>query len=164
MVMLAGTEATDAFELDRATTAPPVGAVWLSVAVPLAAEVATTVDGLTVSADMAGGAGVTVSVVVFVVPLYTAVIVTFVEEPTLEVVIANVAEDADGRTVAVPGTEATLGFELESATFALEAGAGPLRDTVPVEAVPPETLVGDTLTEVSTAGVTVSVAVFVPVE
>jgi hypothetical protein len=92
------------------------------------------------------------------------VIVTFVEEATLKVVIANVAEDADERTVAVLGTEATLGFELDIVTFAPEAGAGPLRDTVPVEGVPPATLVGDTLTDVSAAGVTVSVAVFVPVE
>jgi len=49
-------------------------------------------------------------------------------------------------------------------TFAPAAGAGPLRVTVPVELVPPATLVGDTLTDVRRAGVTVSVAVFVPVE
>ena len=67
--MLGGTDATTASELESVTTAPPVGAGWLSVAVPLAVAVATTVAGLTLSADKAGGAGVTVSVVVFVVPL-----------------------------------------------------------------------------------------------
>ena len=136
----------------------------MSVAVPLAVEVATTVAGLRESADKAGGAGVTVSVVVFVAPPYTAVIVTFVEEATLEVEIAKVAEDEDERTVAVPGTDATLGFELESVTFAPAVGAGPLRDTVPVEGVPPATLAGDTATDVRRAGVTVSVAVREPDE
>jgi hypothetical protein len=162
--MLEGTEATVGSELERATTAPPAGAGWLSVAVPFTVAVATAVVGFTEREDSAGGAGVTVSVVVFVVPLRTAVIVTFVEEATLKVVIANVAEDEDERTVTEPGTDATLGFELESATFAPAAGAEPLRETVPVEGVPLATRPGDTLTDVSTAGVTVSVAEREPVE
>ena len=91
-------------------------------------------------------------------------IVTFVDEATLKVEIWNVAEDDDEGTVTLPGTDATLGFELESVTFAPAAGADPLRVTVPVEAVPPATLAGETLTDVSRAGVTVSVAVREPVE
>lgn len=89
-------------------------------------------------------------------------IVTAVNEATFEVVIVNVAEVVE--TVTLLGTAAALEFELDRATLAPAAGAAPLKETVPVDDVPPETLDGDTLTDVSTAGVTVSVAVFVPVE
>ena len=89
-------------------------------------------------------------------------IVTPVEATTPEVVIANVAEVV--RTVTLLGTAATLEFELDRVTATPAVGAGPLKKTVPVDDDPPETLAGDTLTDVSTAGVIVSVAVFVPVE
>jgi hypothetical protein len=89
------------------------------------------------------------------------VIVTGVEDPTFAVVIVNVAEVV--KTETLLGTVAAPEFE-ERVTVAPAAGAGPLSETVPVDDVPPATLPGDTLTDVSTAGVTVSVAVFVPVE
>src|SRR6266487_1478062 len=111
--MLDGTVAAEVFELDNVTSAPPVGAAWLSVAVPETVVPARAVVGLSVSRNRAGGAGVTVSVVVFVVPLYTAVRVTDVEEVTPNVVTVNVAELAPLRTATLPATDAALEFELD---------------------------------------------------
>ena len=79
-----------------------------------------------------------------------------VEAPTARVVTENVAEDENAVTVA--GTVAALEFELERVTILPAAGADPLKETVPVEGVPPATLAGATETAVRTAGVTVSVA------
>ena len=53
---------------------------------------------------------------------------------------------APAATVALAGTAATL-LSVPSATTAPPAGAGALRVTVPVEGLPPNTLVGFTLTE-----------------
>jgi hypothetical protein len=69
IVMLEGTVAAEVFKLESKTAAPPVGAAVLSVAVPGTAAPARAVVGLSVNEDSAGGAGVTVSVVVLVVPL-----------------------------------------------------------------------------------------------
>jgi hypothetical protein len=69
IVMLEGTVAEEVFKLDSETTAPPVGAAMLSVAVPETMVPARAVVGLSVKENSAGGAGVTVSVVVLVVPL-----------------------------------------------------------------------------------------------
>ena len=67
-VVLDGTVAAEVFELDSVTTAPPVGAVALSVAVPATTVPASAVVGFTARDDRTG-AGVTVSTAVLVVPL-----------------------------------------------------------------------------------------------
>jgi hypothetical protein len=67
-VTLAGTVAADPL-LDRATTAPPVGAAPLRVTVPVDGDPPLTVAGLTATEDSATVvAGFTVSKVVLVVP------------------------------------------------------------------------------------------------
>lgn len=71
-------------------------------------------------------------------------------------------------TVAEPAGTVTLAgvVELallsESVTTAPPAGARPVKVTVPVEGLPPVTAVGLMATEVSAAGLTVKVAVRVP--
>jgi hypothetical protein len=73
---LDGTVASDVFELDRFTVAPPVGATAVSVTVPVDEPPPTTVVGLSVSVDRleaggggGGGTGFSVSTVCFVTPL-----------------------------------------------------------------------------------------------
>ena len=67
-VTLAGTVAADAL-LERATTAPPLGAAPLSVTVPIDDVPPLTLAGLRVTEDSATAvAGFTVSKVVLVVP------------------------------------------------------------------------------------------------
>jgi hypothetical protein len=59
------------------------------------------------------------------------------------------------------GTWAAAVLLLDNATTAPLAGAGPFSLTVPVEEVPPITVMGLTLTEFSTAAFTFKVAVLV---
>lgn len=72
MTTLAGTVASDVFELARFTVAPPAGAAAESVTVPVEVRPPTTVVGLSVSAASAtGGGGTTglrVSTACFVTP------------------------------------------------------------------------------------------------
>ncbi len=94
-------------------------------------------------------------------PLYDAVIVTSCERTTTDVTTVNVTVVAPAGTVTLAGTEATDGLLLESATCAPPAGAGPLRVTVAVEfCTPPVTVVGFSVSEDTTGGMTVSVAVW----
>ena len=83
--------------------------------------------------------------------------------PTALVLTVKVAVVAPLGTVALAGTLATPGLVLESDTTAPPLGAGPLSVTVPVEELPPVTLVGLRLSEASVGagGVTVSEAVCV---
>lgn len=55
MVTLAGTVATAVLLLVSATTAPPLGAAAVSVAVPVAPLPPTTVEGLTATPDIVAG-------------------------------------------------------------------------------------------------------------
>jgi hypothetical protein len=87
--------------------------------------------------------------------------VTDVEEATPKVVTVKVAVEAPAATVTDAGTVAAAVFEEESVTAAPPAAAMPVSVTVPVELVPPSTLAGARVTDVSAAGVTVSVAVWV---
>src|SRR5215510_9607601 len=80
-VTLAGTVATPVLLLDRATTAPPVGAALVSVTVPCDVLPPVTLVGFSVSEDKlagggGGGTGVTLSVAVRVTLLKVAEIVT----------------------------------------------------------------------------------------
>lgn len=77
---------------------------------------------------------------------------------TPEVVMVNVPDVLPAATVVVVGTTAEVLLLLNDTT-APPAGAGLFRVSVPVELLPPTTLVGFTLTAVSVAtGVMVKVA------
>jgi len=91
--------------------------------------------------------------------------VTALDAATALVLTVNVALVAPATTVTLEGTRAAP-LLLESATVAPPAGAAPLSVTVPVEELPPVTLVGFSPSEASVggggaAGVTASEAVLV---
>ena len=71
-----------------------------------------------------------------------AVMVTDVLFPTANVVIVKLAEVCPPGTLTIPGTVATARLLVESVTEIPPAGAGALKNTVPVAFVPPRTLVG----------------------
>jgi hypothetical protein len=156
-VTLAGT-VTAALPLESATTAPPGGALPVSVTVPVEDVPPVTLVGLTPRDEFA--AGVTVNVVVLGTVRYVAVSVTGVEEATPSVEAVNVAVEAPAATVTFAGTVAATVLPLESVTTAPPVGALPVRVTVPVEDVPETTLVGLTETAEIAEGLTVRVAVF----
>ena len=87
--------------------------------------------------------------------MLTVVVVT-----TELVVTANVVDVLPAGTVTLAGTPAADVLLLERVTATPPAGAAPLRVTVPVEGLPPVTVVGfrETKDRV-TAGVTVKAAV-----
>src|SRR5262249_29829274 len=122
-----------------------------------------TTVGKTVTDVSAGGATVTVRVAFLVTPEYTAEIVGVACAPTTRVVTVNVAVVKPGLTVTLDGTVAAVVTVLESETERPPAGAGEESVTVPVDGVPPGTLVGESVRFVSVGGggVTVSTAVFV---
>jgi hypothetical protein len=91
--------------------------------------------------------------------------VTEVTLATVLVVTENVALVAPAATVTLAGTCAAVVLLLLSPTVAPPVGAAPLSVTVPVDEMPPVTLVGFRETEdndTAAAGFTVSVAVLVP--
>ena len=77
------------------------------------------------------------------------------------VVTVNVAVVAPATTVTLAGTCAAGVLLRDRVTTAPPAGAGPLNVTVPVEEVPPITVLGLRLTELAVAAVTVNVVVLV---
>ena len=81
-----------------------------------------------------------------------------VEDETEEVVIVNVALLAAAGTTTLAGTCAAAVSELVSVTVAPPPSAGPLNVTVPCELLPPNTLVGFTVTD-ATVGVAEIVSV-----
>jgi len=90
--------------------------------------------------------------------------VTVVDAATPLVLTVNVALVAPAATVTLEGTVTAAVLLLESATCAPPAGAAPLNVTVPVEELPPVTLVGFSPSEARVgggggAGVTASEAV-----
>jgi hypothetical protein len=92
--------------------------------------------------------------------------VTGVEAATTKVVTVNVALVAPTGTVTLAGTVATAVLLLERVTRAPPVRAGPLSVTLPVEADPPLTLGGFSVSDVRVGpgggcGVTVSEAVLV---
>jgi hypothetical protein len=84
--------------------------------------------------------------------------VTDVELNTALVVTVNVAVVAPAVTVTLGGTCAAP-LLLDSATAAPPAGAFPLNVTVPVDEVPPCTLVGFSVTEATVEGFIFNVAI-----
>jgi len=148
-VTLAGTAATPVLLLESVTTAPPVGAAAVSVAVPCDEPPPTTLVGLTDSeaSDAVAAGGVTVSDAVRVAPPYDPVIVTPVEAATAWVVIVNVALVPPAATVTLTGTAATPVLLLESVTTAPPVGAAAVSVAVPCDEPPPTTLVGLTDSE-----------------
>ena len=89
---LAGTEASPVLELVSVTVTPPAGAAASSVTVPVDEIPPTTLVGLSNKvASAAAGCGLTVSVVVWVTPLYEAESVPTVVLDTAEVVMPKVA-------------------------------------------------------------------------
>ncbi|PYU81190.1 MAG: hypothetical protein DMG50_17055 [Acidobacteria bacterium] len=90
--------------------------------------------------------------------------VTVVDAATPLVLTVNVALVAPAATVTLEGTVTAAVLLLESATCAPPVGAAPLNVTVPVEELPPVTLVGFSPSEARVgggggAGVTASKAV-----
>lgn len=155
-----GTVAAAVFELASVMFAPAGGAEPVSVTVAVEGVPPMTLVGLRTTDDSA--AAPTVRVAVFVTPPQMAVIATGVEDATPVVVIVAVAEVEPAGMTTLAGIEATAVLELESATVAPPAGAGPFKVTVAVELFPPTGFVGlrARVMKVGTA-VTVSTAVFV---
>ena len=102
--------------------------------------------------------GVTVRVPDLVTPL-VAEIVTDLVVVTVRVVTVNVAVVVPATTVTLAGTVATEVKLLERVITAPPVGAGPFKVTVPVEGVPPLTLLGFRVRALSTGVVTVKVVV-----
>src|SRR5438034_4408710 len=78
--------------------------------------------------------------------------VTTVEEPTGVVLTVKVALVLPAGTVTLAGTVAAPVLLLDKLTTAPPLGAGPLSVTVPVEELPPVTLVGLRLSDESVGG------------
>jgi len=142
-VTLAGTVATAVFELVRVTTSPAAGAFPSKVTVPVEDVPPKTLVLLRVTDKRL--VGVTVSVAVCVPP-YVPLIVTGVEDETTKVVTVKVFVVVPAATVTLAGTVATAVLELERVTTAPPVGAAPLRVTVPVDELPPTTVVGERVT------------------
>ena len=102
--------------------------------------------------------GVTVRVPDLITPL-VAEMVTDLVVVTVRVVTVNVAVVVPATTVTLAGTVATEVKLLERVITAPPVGAGPFKVTVPVEGVPPLTLLGFRLRVLSTGAVTVKVVV-----
>ncbi len=77
---------------------------------------------------------------------------------TRRVVMAKLAELAPAAIVTLTGAVAIVVLLLARLTTAPPVGAGPLRVTVPVDGEPPLTIVGLSVSELSTAGGGVSAA------
>ena len=143
-VTLAGTVA--AVELSESdTTAPPVGAALVRVNVPCDVAPPVTLVGFSASVLRlaGGGTGVTVSVAVRDTPPNEPVMIAEVEVITDVVVTVKVVLVAPAATVTLAGTVAVAAL-LESVTTAPPVGAAALKVAVPVEKLPPTTLVGFT--------------------
>lgn len=137
-VTLAGTVA-EALPLDKATVNPLAGATPLRVTVPVEETPPRTLVGFKVR-PLGTGARI-VRTAVLVMPPVAAEIVDVVLAAITEVEIVKVAEVAPAATETVAGTVAE-GLLLDSATIVPPEGAAPDKVTVPVELLPPRTLVG----------------------
>lgn len=135
-------------------TAPVGGAAPFRVNVPVEEDLPVTLLGESTSDDNA--AGVTVRVAVLLTP-NVAVTVTEVEVATPLVVIVKVAVRFPPVTVTLDGVVADVLLSDKVTTVPPE-GAGPLNVTVPVDELPPTTLVGLIVTELNVDGLIVKPA------
>jgi len=138
IVAVPGTVAAALLE-DNATERPPAGAAELIVIVPVELTPPTTEVGLSERPVTFGPW--TTNGAVADVPFAVAVIVAVPVVLTATVVTVNVAVVAPAATVTVAGTVAPARFD-ESVIGSPPAGAGLEMVTVPVEFVPPSTVVG----------------------
>jgi hypothetical protein len=147
-VTLDGTVATDVLLLDRFTLAPPEGAAPVNVTVPVELFPPLTLVGLSVSDESVTDedAGLMVSVAWFELLPSVAVIVAVVIAVTDVVVTVKFVLVDPAGTVTLLGTVALELLLLRLTTLPPE-GAAELNVTVPVELVPPVTLVGFKVTE-----------------
>ena len=141
--------------LFKATGVPPGAAMPLSVTVPVDEFPPFTEVGLRLNDRSA--AGEIVSLAVGAALFRVAVIVAVVCALTPVVVTANVAVVCPAGTVTDAGTVAAATLLLVVTTVPV-APAGPLRVTVPVEPLPPNTDDGLKVSEARVAGVTVRFA------
>ena len=148
----------DAFWLDdeRLTSTPPVGAGPESVTAPVAEVPPVTDVGEKVRVERTGA--LTVRTAVAEVLPTEAVIVGAVLDATGVVVIWKVAAVAPAATVTVAGVTA-LGSLEDKATLHPPVGAGAVKVTVPVEEVPPVTVLGARVKEEGAGGTTVKTVV-----
>src|SRR2546426_796394 len=149
-----GTVAAAVLLLERLTSAPPAGAAALKVTLPVEDAGPTTLVGLSakvesVTAGGGGGGGVTVSGTVRVTPPKDAKMVAELAAATGEVDTVKVALVAPAAIVTLAGTLPTAALLLESDTTA-GLGVTAAKVTVPVEELPPSTLVGLTVTALRT--------------
>ena len=128
------------------------------VTVPVAAPPPVTDAGETLTETSVGTVMERVAVPLF--PLTVAVIVAVTATLTAAVVTVNVADVCPAATVTVPGTIADELLDA-SAINKPPVGAGPLSVTVPVDDVPPATVVGFNTTDATSGDVTVSDALAV---
>jgi len=154
-VTLAGTTTLELLD-ERVTTDPPVGAGPSKLTVPVDVSPPITVDG---SSETPANAtvGVIVRVVLTDVVPDLAVMVADVEVVTLVVVTLNVAVDDPLGTVTLAGATALVLLD-DKVTTMPPGPAGPERDMVPVEALPPRMELGDIATLTNAGGVIVKVA------
>jgi hypothetical protein len=159
-VILAGTCATAVLLLWSVTVAPPEGAAPLKVTVPVDVLPPTTDVGLPLIEDKVAALMLRAAV-----RLTPSVAVTVVEVllATVNVIMVKFADVLPAGTVTEAGTVAAVVLLLCRDTLTPPVGAGPVSVIVPVEGLPPVTLVGLTVTDVrlTAAGVTVKVAVCV---
>jgi hypothetical protein len=142
------------------TTAPPVGAAAVNVTVPSELVPPVTLVGFKETEEIVTGiaTGLTVKGALALLVPKVAVMVTGVTVVTAVVVTENVAVACPAATVTLAGTAATGVLLLPSVTTNPPFGATPVSVTVPVDPVPPVTVVGLNETVEIAAGFTVKVA------
>ena len=161
MVAPAGTEielgtVTDALLLLRLITRPLAGAALLIVTVPVDGEPLVTVFGFNASSVRVGAESVRLAL--RVVAPTVAVSWPTVCVLTACVVIVKFAVVALAGTVTVAGTVMAVELLVRLTETPVE-GAGVANVTVPVELVPPTTVVGETVKPVGLSGVRLRLAV-----
>ncbi len=152
-VTVAGTVAAAVLLDVRFTLKPPVGAALPRVTVPVEGVPPGTDVGLSETALTTGGLTVNVAVC-FAVPV-VAVIVGVCAVATASVVTVKVVDVEPAGTVTVAGTVAADVKLDESVTTSPPVGATPLMVTVPVDGVPPVTVVGFRLSALTVGASTV---------
>jgi hypothetical protein len=139
---------------DSVTTNPPAGAAAVNATIPCDELPPTTDEGLTDTPDSAAGAGdedgVTIIGAERVTPPHVPEIVDDVEAVTDVVATVKLAVVEPAATVTLAGTEVAVELS-ESETSAPPLGAAALSVTVPLDELPPTTLLGLTDTDESDA-------------